>query len=288
MTFPLMYRKFIRGFNDHIKAGLEGATDYVANYEPVYAPFGGKCYLFGSLTDKGGYWIGIKRSNGEKVEMAHFSTRNVSEGQIVKEGEFIGTSGNSGTETTGAHLHVQWFGVDGKRVDVDTMVFFAKSLAVIAVNADITYLKSLQAEILKYSAGMLTITWDTINHPIQIETGMLDQTMAYILADQLYDPKYLPYRYLFLFYPGNATSSFLATYYYPGKNCCISSLPQPTISRLNCFEFSHQIQLYYNEHRGMNPQVEVVDSNFPTDELITKKLRSVLPYIQILGGGQSR
>ena len=286
MTFPLLYRKFIRGFQDHIKSGLSGATDYVAYYEPVYAPWGGKCYLFEE--PQGGQWVGIRRDNGEKIEFAHLSQRLVANNERVVEGQQIAVSGNTGAVTTGAHLHVQCFDVNGQRIDPDTEVFFAKSLPVIAVNADIAYMKSLQTEILKYSAGMLTITWDTINRPIQVDVGMLDQFTAYGLVDELFDPKYLPYRYLFLFYPATLTSAFLATYYYPTRNNMISSVPQPALPRLVTFEFAHQVQTFYNANRETLPQVEVIDVNYPTDELIAKKLRSILPYIKTLGGGEPR
>jgi len=105
--------------------------------------------------------------------------------------------------------------------------------------------------------------------------GMITQDQAYKIVDQI-NPRE---KFVFIFYPPNTTSSFYATYYYPKKDCVITTCPG-TDARLLAFEFSHQIQMFFNEHRGSNMPVQIVDSNFPTDELIRSKYDSVSRYYQ--------
>jgi len=52
-----------------------------------------------------GKQIFIEHSDGTESFYAHLSEFKVSEGQEVKEGQIIALSGNSGTYTTGPHLH---------------------------------------------------------------------------------------------------------------------------------------------------------------------------------------
>jgi murein DD-endopeptidase MepM/ murein hydrolase activator NlpD len=49
----------------------------------------------------------IIRGEAGWVIYAHLSVARVKPGQSVKVGQLIGESGNSGTNTTGAHLHVE-------------------------------------------------------------------------------------------------------------------------------------------------------------------------------------
>lgn len=284
MIFPLFRRKLIRGAEEHLKAGLGVACDYTANHEDVFAPFSGVPYTF--KEPKGGNWLGIKREDGVHVQFAHlqqyyiYNWLGFKKGK-VKAGELVALSGNSGLTTTGPHLHVQVLDSKGQRLDPEKF-FFAKNIPVVAANTTIPQMRELQKKVLEFSGGMLTITWDIIIHPI-VESGMLLQDKAYALADQLFDKKYLPYRYLFLTYQGNAP--FLTSFYYPKKNMCITTAPENTDPRLLAFEFSHQLQKWYNENRPQgNSAVEVTDSNFPNDDFIINKYRLVLPYRDLLVG----
>lgn len=118
--FPLKQRTLIRGCKAHIDDGLGCAGDYVAKigttwfipkdgdaYEPYAAKKG---------EGQGGWWAGIKRSNGDRIELAHLEHRFTKTG-LVSEGSVGGTTGNTGTITTGEHLHLQVFDKNGIRLD---------------------------------------------------------------------------------------------------------------------------------------------------------------------------
>ena len=139
---------------------------------------------------------------------------------------------------------------------------------------------SFRDQVIKYSNGQLEPVINLITKPLSVSVGMLTQEQAYALADELKPQN----RHLMLFYQGNATSTFLASYYYPKLNICISTIPLPADPRSVAFEMAHQVQQWYNENRGNNPSVQIVDSMFPTDELIYSKYESVRPYIDILLG----
>lgn len=103
--------------------------------------------------------------------------------------------------------------------------------------------------------------------------GMITQSQAYAIVDQV-KPKE---KFIFIFYKPNTTSAFYASYYYPQKDCVITTCPgnEP---RTLAFEFAHQVQIFYNTHRGSLPPVEVVDSMFPPDSMIKSKYDSVSKY----------
>lgn len=74
--------------------------------------------------------IEYPRSDGSKVQNTymHLSSVNVKVGDTVQAGQKIGVSGNTGTRTTGEHLH---FGValvspDGQKRDMDPAVYLAE------------------------------------------------------------------------------------------------------------------------------------------------------------------
>jgi hypothetical protein len=121
--FPLTKKEIIRGFQDHIAAGLGGATDYAALYVPYYAPKDGwayEPYPWSFRRGTGGWWTGLRLVGGQKIEGAHMSKVFVSKG-FVKEGTLMGITGGyppRGKEiSSGPHLHVQIIEVNGKRYD---------------------------------------------------------------------------------------------------------------------------------------------------------------------------
>src|SRR3990167_5226184 len=120
MTFPLRAVKVIRGFQDHIKAGLQGAVDYVANFETVFAPFSGQLEFYQG--PQGGNWARIIRANGDKIEFAHLKQYLKKPG-LCNEGDHIAVSGNSGELTTGPHLHIQIIDSLGFRLDPEKYFF---------------------------------------------------------------------------------------------------------------------------------------------------------------------
>lgn len=74
--------------------------------------------------------IEYNRDNGSKYDVTymHMSDISVSVGDTVNAGQKIGVSGNTGTRTTGAHLHfcVKTVSADGKSRDIDPAAYLAE------------------------------------------------------------------------------------------------------------------------------------------------------------------
>lgn len=71
-----------------------------------------------------------QRENGDKCQISylHLSSINVKIGDEVKAGQKIGISGNTGTRTTGEHLHfgVKQIAADGTSRDIDPAAYLAE------------------------------------------------------------------------------------------------------------------------------------------------------------------
>lgn len=245
---------------------------------PVYAPCDGKI-TFSGMGKQGGGTIWFE-FGGYVIRCLHLSQkRGVGS---YKEGDIIGHTGNTGESPT-PHLHID---VSIKKIDLNNhsnfidpeKFFILKSIPIIGINISIPQMQQLQKKIEQLSLGFLTINWNLICRPTD---GPVDQAKVYNIADEIYKPNLLPYRYLFLNYVPIPTEVFLTTFYYPQKDMCITKIPNFD-ARLCSFEIAHQFQTYYDVHRGQNPFIEIVDSNFPDDSLIKDKLLSVLPYRDIL------
>ena len=92
----------------HTKKFHDGIDIAVPVGTPVKAVYDG--IVLSSGPAKGyGYWVEIQHNlqNGSVVtsEYGHLSSWNVKQGQIVKKGDIIAKSGNSGA-STGPHLHL--------------------------------------------------------------------------------------------------------------------------------------------------------------------------------------
>lgn len=92
--------------------GYHGAIDFaVASGTNVYAMDGGEVVTAHNDTGNAyGKYIIIKLSTSEKTYYnlyAHLSSIKVKEGEKVSQGQLIAKSGNTGTNTTGAHLHAE-------------------------------------------------------------------------------------------------------------------------------------------------------------------------------------
>ena len=103
--FPLKVRQLIRGCQAHINAGLGCGSDHTAALNTdLFAPFDGTLERFSGV--QGGNWVRIIRPNGDRIEFAHLNSYVKPVGP-VKEGELIARTGNTGSVTTGPHLHTQ-------------------------------------------------------------------------------------------------------------------------------------------------------------------------------------
>lgn len=86
-----------------------------ASGTPIGAWFSGQVYKTGYDTGCGNY-IWLDHGHGVKTFYCHLSEVRCSKGQTVKQGSIIALSGNTGTQTTGPHLHLGLY-IDGSSVD---------------------------------------------------------------------------------------------------------------------------------------------------------------------------
>lgn len=94
----------------------QGIDYAVPSGTPVVAPVDGMILDSGE-EPVGGKWIRLKTGSGDVVTMRHLSKNNVLDaGVLVGKGEMIALSGNTGTSTTGPHVHMEWER-DGKKID---------------------------------------------------------------------------------------------------------------------------------------------------------------------------
>lgn len=97
---------------DHGHRGLDFAAK---ENTPVYASAGGYV-VFANFTPQYGYVIIINHASGYVSKYKHCSVLIKKEGDTVKQGELIALSGNSGTDTSGPHLHFEIW-KDGSSID---------------------------------------------------------------------------------------------------------------------------------------------------------------------------
>lgn len=145
-------------------------------------------------------------------------------------------------------------------------------LKIARIGSNLPFLGGFQVFVALHSSNKISLSSRDYSG---VYEGIMTQDMAYQIVDQV-SPKE---KFVFLFYKGTPQSVFFATYYYPKKDCMITTCPAND-SRLLSFEFSHQLQTFFNQHRGSNPPVQVIDSNFPSDELIKSKYDSISKYYE--------
>ena len=91
-------------------------NDYVMKENsPIFASAGGYV-VFADYTPKFGYTIIINHKENYITKYLHCSTLLKKEGETVRQGELIALSGNSGTESSGPHLHFEIW-KDGKPIN---------------------------------------------------------------------------------------------------------------------------------------------------------------------------
>src|SRR3990167_798792 len=119
--FTIENRKIIRGFKEHIAAGLGGAADYQANYEEIVSPVDGIVeQIYTGI--QGGKWLWIKDYKGRSWQLAHLSEYRYKDPRIIKKGEVIAISGNTGSITSNPHLHLQVVSGGGGRLDPEIII----------------------------------------------------------------------------------------------------------------------------------------------------------------------
>ena len=118
---------------DKSKQQMHKGIDIRARKDDVLSTeSGGKVVAVNHSTNTGGgksVTIEYARTDGSKVQTTymHLSSISVKAGDEVKAGQKLGVSGNTGTRTTGEHLHfgVKNISADGKVRDVDPASYLA-------------------------------------------------------------------------------------------------------------------------------------------------------------------
>jgi murein DD-endopeptidase MepM/ murein hydrolase activator NlpD len=85
------------------KLTLHQCIDLRADFEPVYTVMDGIVEKAG-YDQRSGFFIRLVHYPFVTTSYAHLSSIKVKEGEIIKAGEVIGISGNTGN-STGPHLH---------------------------------------------------------------------------------------------------------------------------------------------------------------------------------------
>lgn len=118
---------------DKSKQQMHKGIDIRAKHDDVLATEnGGKVVAVNHSTNTGGgksVTVEYARTDGSKVQTTymHLDSISVKAGDEVKAGQKLGVSGNTGTRTTGEHLHfgVKNISTDGKVRDVDPVSYLA-------------------------------------------------------------------------------------------------------------------------------------------------------------------
>lgn len=92
-----------------------GVDLYAPMGTTVIAEFSGTVYKTG-YSATSGYYIYLDHGHGVRTFYCHLSEILCKQGQNIKQGSTIAKSGNTGTRTTGPHLHFGIY-IDGKAVD---------------------------------------------------------------------------------------------------------------------------------------------------------------------------
>ena len=100
-----------------IKAALSGTVIGTGNTDAQPG-----CYSFGK-------WVMISHSNGLSTMYGHFSSILVKQGDVVKTGDLIGLSGNTGY-STGPHLHFGVYATQGTRIERYVNSNFCKNVTI--------------------------------------------------------------------------------------------------------------------------------------------------------------
>ena len=103
---------------------MHNGVDLKAYYEPVYSMLPGEVVRVGENSRSGKY-VTVQTAN-YTVSYCHLSQTIATIGSVVKAGEIIAKSGNTG-RSTGPHLHLT-SKKDGKAFDPTVLIDFIRSV----------------------------------------------------------------------------------------------------------------------------------------------------------------
>ena len=130
----------------------------------------------------------------------------------------------------------------------------ARTMSVCLINSPSDFIKE---KINFYAGGHPIFNFIDKTYPILVTEGMLSGDKAMQIIDSVQKADI----YL-IFYPGNTTSTFAATSYYPAKNCAFATIATPTSTTVPVHEILHCLRKFINfNHLG--PYIEDVEK-YPT------------------------
>ena len=100
--------------------GHNGSDYSMKENSPIFASAGGYV-VFADYTTNFGYTIIINHQENYITKYLHCSSLLKKDGDFVRQGELIALSGNSGTESSGSHLHFEIW-KNGKPIDPSTVL----------------------------------------------------------------------------------------------------------------------------------------------------------------------
>lgn len=105
--------------------GVHTGTDYrIGANSSAYSLSGGKVTASGFDPTVGNY-VTVEVSPGKSFTYEHLNKLSVKKGQVVRGGEQLGLTGNTGSSSRGAHLHTEYV-VNGALVSPES--FYGKSI----------------------------------------------------------------------------------------------------------------------------------------------------------------
>ncbi len=192
-SFPLKREEFLfisspfgnrRDPMDHSKTQFHKGIDIRCNYEPLLATeSGGRVVAVSHATNTaGGKTVTIEypRADGSatRVSYVHMSEISVQVGDKVTAGQQIGVSGNTGTRTTGPHLHfsVKQVSADGTSRHIDPTIYLAE----IAVKGNIaqTAMYNGQDVLARYKSAIVQTAPQQADGQAQVQQPVIDTTMS--------------------------------------------------------------------------------------------------------------
>ena len=276
MKFPLSHRDVILDAVGHVKQGRGIATDYRANFENLTAPCDGIVATYEGA--QGGNWLSLTRPNGDALKFAHLDSYLVNKGN-VSEGQIVAVTGNSGTATSGPHLHCEVY-INGNRVDPELYYSEPVTFKILHINTwkDEVALDYCNKIVREFSSGKIQLEFEFRKLEVTAPPNVNIEQDAAIEAIKKVD---IPPDTdgIVVFYEGTLASPWYATYSWPGIAPVITHCQRPQNAPGLLFEVKHQLILAYNKRRGQGPFLENIDNYSGGIAIVEKQIKQLIPYL---------